>query len=472
LLATGNWKLETDKMPTTPAIDTTAAIDWYRRNRARSEAIFDLIDPAAYYSRPISLRNPIVFYEGHLPAFSVIAFLRRGLGKPPVDARLEGLFERGIDPETEASAVPRSGASTVWPTRDEVRAFARACDDAVVAAMRSLSSGPLPLEGLYTALEHEAMHQETLLYMWHRLPYAQKRGQTPFLQIHGGASSAPSTQDPQQSSRSSHTRRGQTPIPIPPGTATLGVNRDEIPFGWDNEFDAHRVAVAAFDVDAMPVTNAQFLEFVNAGGYTQRALWDDEGWTWIQQDRVQYPSFWTPASGQEQRAWKWRGMFEEIALPADWPVYVSHAEASAYAWWKGRRLMTEPEFHRAAYGTPGGTQRPHPWGEAAPDATRGHFDFTGFDPAPVGSHPAGASAWGVQDLVGNGWEWTSTLFAPFDGFAAMASYPEYSADFFDGRHYVMKGASPGTAKELIRCSFRNWFRGNYPYVYAKFRTVA
>jgi formylglycine-generating enzyme required for sulfatase activity len=77
----------------------------------------------------------------------------------------------------------------------------------------------------------------------------------------------------------------------------------------------------------------------------------------------------------------------------------------------------------------------------------------------------------VQDLVGNGWEWTSTLFAPFEGFEAMASYPEYSAEFFDGQHYVIKGASSATAKELIRPSFGNWFRPNYPYVYAKFRTA-
>src|SRR6185295_8110240 len=143
------------------AIDTRAAIAWYRRNRRRSEALFDLIDPAAYYTRPISLRNPIVFYEGHLPAFSVIAFLRRGLGRPPVDARLEQLFARGIDPESEQSAVPRSGASTVWPSRDELRAFARACDEAVLSALAD--NDDLPIEGLYTALEHEAMHQETLL---------------------------------------------------------------------------------------------------------------------------------------------------------------------------------------------------------------------------------------------------------------------------------------------------------------------
>jgi formylglycine-generating enzyme required for sulfatase activity len=152
-------------------------------------------------------------------------------------------------------------------------------------------------------------------------------------------------------------------------------------------------------------------------------------------------------------------------------VYVSQAEASAYAQWKKRRLLTEAEFHRAAYATPTGEERRQPWGEAQPVAARGHFDFAGFDPVPVGSFPSGASAWGVHDLVGNGWEWTSTVFGPFDGFAPMASYPEYSADFFDGRHFVMKGASPATARELIRRSFRNWFRGNYPYVYAKFRTA-
>src|SRR6476661_3233701 len=127
------------------AVDRASLVQWYLRNRERSRRLFDLIDPEVYYTRPIALRNPIVFYEGHLPAFSVIAFLRRGLAAPPVDPRFESLFERGIDPETEASAVPRSGASTVWPSRDDVRAFARACDEAVLSAMGSLSNAALPL---------------------------------------------------------------------------------------------------------------------------------------------------------------------------------------------------------------------------------------------------------------------------------------------------------------------------------------
>jgi len=446
------------------AIDTRAAIAWYRRNRQRSEALFDLIDPAAYYTRPISLRNPIVFYEGHLPAFSVIAFLRRGLGQPPVDARLEKLFERGIDPDSEEAAVPRSGASTTWPSRDEVRAFARKCDEAILAALERLDGTALPLEGLYTALEHEAMHQETLLYMWHRLPYELKHRPMGDDRWSTADEHRPmgddrwSTADERSSKASA---ANSASVTVPSGDAVLGADRASVAFGWDNEFDRHTVSVPAFEIDNLPVTNAQFLEFVNAGGYAIRDLWSDEGWSWIQEERVQYPAFWLPADTSPIALrpsaiehWRWRAMFQGEPLPPQWPVYVSHAEASAYARWKGRRLMTEPEFHRAAEG-----------------ASAGHHDFAGFDPIPVGSYPGTASRWGVHDLIGNGWEWTSTVFAPFDGFVPMRSYPEYSADFFDGRHYVMKGASPATAAELVRPSFRNWFRGNYPYVYAKFRTV-
>src|SRR3954462_14078447 len=121
------------------ALNRSSVVERYQRNRARTRALFDLIDPSTYYSRAIALRNPIVFYEGHLPAFSIIAFLRRGLGRPPVDARLEQLFERGIDPDSTDTAVPRSGANTEWPSRDEVRAFASACDEAVLQGIAQIT---------------------------------------------------------------------------------------------------------------------------------------------------------------------------------------------------------------------------------------------------------------------------------------------------------------------------------------------
>ena len=436
------------------AVRRADLVDWYVRNRERSRRLFDLLDPSVYYSRPISLRNPIVFYEGHLPAFSAIAFLRRALAAPPVDPRLEDLFARGIDPDSEASAVPRSGAATVWPRREAVLAFGSAVDAAVIEALRTADlddSRPAArrAEGLFTALEHEAMHQETLLYMWHRLPHEHKKKPRDLTYEIGGAPPA------------------YRSIAIPRGVATLGADRRRVTFGWDNEFDETRVDVPAFEADAHSVTNADFLAFVEAGGYRTRELWSDEGWEWSRAEQVEHPIFWVrDATGN----WSWRGMFEFIPLPLAWPVYVSQAEASAYAKWKGRRLMTESEFHRAAFGTPSGEERELPWG-AGIDTSRGNFDFASWEPVAAGSRPAGASAWGVHDLVGNGWEWTSTVFAPFAGFEPMPSYPEYSAEFFDGQHYVMKGASPGTAKELVRRSFRNWFRANYPYVYAKFRTA-
>ena len=449
-------------------VDRSSVVEWYQRNRARTRAIFDLIDPSAYYSRPIALRNPIVFYEGHLPAFSVIAFLRRGLGRPPVDARLEKIFERGIDPDTTDQAVPRSGANTVWPSRDEVLDFAARADAAIIDALedaefRDDRPAMHRAQALYTALEHEAMHQETLLYMWHRLPHEKKVLPAEAKKVLPPLGSPNSLWLPPSGGRTRERVR------IPAGTATLGADRNRIAFGWDNEFGEHRIEVPAFDIDVYNVTNSEFLEFVDAGGYRDRSLWSDEHWKWIQESQISHPSFWTlpdPAA-----SWRWIGMFESIPLPGDWPVYVSQAEADAYARWTGRRLPTEAEYHRAAFGTPAGDEQSYPWGETAPSAKHGNSDFARFDPVPVGSFPAGASAWGVHDLIGNGWEWTSTVFAPFPGFEALASYPEYSADFFDGQHYVMKGASTATARELIRRSFRNWFRPNYPYVYATFRTV-
>ena len=408
-------------------------VAWYRANRARTRRLFDLVVPEAYYERPIALRNPIVFYEGHLPGFSVNTLVKLALKRDGVDARLETLFARGIDPEDEAAV---RSPTDVWPAREEVQAFAAACDALVEETLRTatLEDDSVPHlrggEAVLTILEHELMHQETLLYMLHALPYEKKVGGRRSAVGGGKGFTAGS-------------------VKIPAGRATLGLKRGE-QFGWDNEFPEHVVEVPSFTIDVHNVTNGAYLEYMNATGAAA-------------------PHFWVRG---EKGRWDWRGMFESAPLPLDAPVYVTHEEAAAFARWKGKRLPTEAEFHRAAYGTPAGEERSQPWGDAVPDETRGNFDFAHWDPVPVGSYPAGASAWGVHDLVGNGWEWTSTLFGGFPGFTPMPSYPEYSADFFDEAHYVLKGASPVTPRELIRRSFRNWFRPTYPYVFATFRCVS
>jgi len=431
-----------------PAAASSTLARW-REGRAATHRFFDeTLTPGAYGARPIALRHPFVFYEGHLAAFGVNKLLREALGRPAIDAALERLFERGIDPPAEGSGRPEES----WPSRETVRAYVREADAAVGEA---LGSGALAgadfHEAVFTVLEHELMHQETLRYMLHRLPYREKRS----------PASAPPTEF------TGRVTRGET-VTIPAGIATAGARRGGIPFGWDNEFPESRPSVPVFSIDALPVTNGEFLAFVEAGGYGLASLWAPGDAEWLASRGVAHPAFWR----QEGGIWLWVGQFDPVPLPESWPVWVSHAEASAYACWKGQRLPTEAEFHRAAFGTPEGEERAFPWGDSPPAAAHGNFGGDRDDPVPVGSRPKGASAWGVQELVGNGWEWTSTPFAGFDGFEPMASYPAYSADFFDGRHFVLKGASPATPLPLVRRTFRNWFQSRYPYVYAKFRCVA
>ena len=442
--------------PTTTGdvVDRMEAIRSYQKNRARTAALFDLLMPDAYYHQPIPLRHPIVFYEGHIPAFSVNCFLKKGLGDSGIDPELEVLFARGIDPSDRATAA--ESAVDSWPKRETVQRYAQRADRAILDALRTaeIEGDGNPVlyrgQGVFTMLEHEVMHQETLLYMWHRLPVERKRCLASRSPVVDGAV-------PDRSM-----------VGVAAGRATLGSDVEEIPFGWDNEFPTCVVdEVAAFEIDQHNITNQDYLAFVEAGGYADRSVWTPEGWERRVAAGLEHPLFWERPAGR----WMWRGMFELITLPMAWPVYVTHDEAAAYAAWKGLRLPTEAEFHRAAYGTPDGTEQAHPWGDSPPDETRGNFDFRHWDPVPAGSYPAGASAWGVHDLVGNGWEWTSTVFHGFPGFKVMASYPEYSSDFFDGDHFVVKGASPATGRSLVRRSFRNWFWPHYPYMYASFRCV-
>ena len=434
-------------------LDRADVLARYAVNRRRTRELFDLLDESTYYKRPISLRNPVVFYEGHIPAFSVNTLIKKALGWKGVDEHLETIFARGIDPESEATSVARGNPA--WPSRMDVHQYVDEADRLIEKAIASADlerPSHLMLDqarALWTILEHEEMHQETLGYIWHQVPYSCKRKPV------GYRTETPSTTEADEPS---HAR-------IPAGIATLGTDLRESAFAWDNECPVHQVHVNSFGIDTFKVTNGQFMEFVRAGGYRAPQWWRPEDWAWIESAGVVHPAFWE----RDGDRWFWRGMFERVELPMDWPVYVTWAEAHAFARWRRLRLPTEAEYHRAAFGTPEGRERGYPWGDTIGTQVPGNFDFVRWDPEPASAHPEGASAFGVHDLIGNGWEWTSTVFGPFDGFEPLPTYPEYSAEFFDGDHFVMKGASPLTARTLVRRGFRNWFRPRYPYVYATFR---
>ncbi len=426
--------------------------------RRRSDALFDVVRSDSIYERPIPERHRIVFYLGHLDAFDWNLLHENVCGLKSFHPEFDRLFAFGIDPV--GGGLPSDQPSD-WPSLEVVRDYVsrirtvldEKLSDGILDSPDSARDG-FPLDTLLNvAVEHRLMHVETLAYMLHQLPLEQKVGQP----------DPPSLVTPAVKHRMVH---------IPAGIATLGLARSSDTFGWDNEHEVHTAQVPAFEINQYMVTNQKYLEFMTAGGYEARGLWSDgssdDDWNWKTACGVSHPAFWKKGSG----GWLYRGMFEEVPLPLDWPVYVSHAEAAAYARWAGKSLPTEAEWHRAAYGTADGSGRHYPWGGEEPDSNLGNFDFKGWNPAPVNAYPQNRSAFGVHGMVGNGWEWTSTVFAPFPGFEPFPFYRGYSADFFDGKHFVMKGGSARTARCMLRPTFRNWFQAHYQYMYAGFRCVS
>jgi gamma-glutamyl hercynylcysteine S-oxide synthase len=423
--------------------------------RRNTDELFGIIKPQFLYERPIPERHRLIFYLGHLEAFDWNLLHERAFSIPSFHPEYDRLFAFGIDPVD--GGLPTDSPAD-WPSRDEIQSYnsqvRTRIDEAIEnAQQKSSSNNDLHLL-LETAIEHRLMHAETLTYLLHRMP-AQKKIAPPYRSL------------PFQSLAKLHS------VEIPAGRASLGLKTETgQEFGWDNEFAAHSVEVPAFSIDNLNVTNARFLQFVQAGGYENDSLWTPEAREWKRRENVHHPAFWHRNEISSSDPWLYRTMFNDVPLPMHWPVYVSHAEATAYANWLGKKLPTEAQFHRAAYGTPGSdSERSFPWGENLPAPKFGNFDFNFWDPLPVASIPLNSSAFGIYDLVGNGWEWTCTPFAPFAGFEPRPFYPGYSADFFDGKHFVLKGGSPRTAASMLRRSFRNWFQPHYPYVYATFRCV-
>lgn len=387
--------------------------------RTCTDRLFAMLRPDSLYERPIPERHRIIFYLGHVEAFDWNLICRNSLGIPSFQAELDQLFAFGIDPP--AGQLPNDQPKD-WPTVAKVQQYNHKVRKVLDETMQE-DLGDV----LHIAIEHRLMHAETFTYILHTLSSDRK--------------SATASNPQHVSPEPVHTQ-----IEIPGGSANLGRRRQDR-FGWDNEYEPSTVPVPSFAISKYKVTNRQYLEFVHSGG-TAPHFWDCRGDQWF-----------------------WRGMFGLVPLPLDWPVYVTYEQALAYATWRGQSLPTEAQFHRAAYGTPQGAERPYPWGEDPPCSLRGNLDFSQWDPIAVTASPQGDSAFGVSQLVGNGWEWTATEFHPFPGFQPYALYPGYSARFFDGSHQVLKGASPRTAARLVRRSFRNWFRSGYAYAYAAFRCV-
>lgn len=237
---------------------------------------------------------------------------------------------------------------------------------------------------------------------------------------------------------------------VPAGPVWIG-NEDAT--ALDNEAPARWIRLPDYSIDAYPVTQAQYREFMQAGGYGQAQFWSPEGWQWVSAQGIRQPLYW-----QED------GRFDHHPVCG-----VSYYEAEAYARFVNKRLPTEFEWEKAARWDPQQPRsRRYPWGEDAPNPHHGNHSHTIGHTTPVNAYPASKSAIGCYDLLGNVWEWTASWFEGYPGFQAFP-YRGYSQAYFDRAHRVLRGGSWATRSWAVRGSFRNWYHPHVREIFAGFR---
>jgi len=405
----------------------------------RYESLFEVLScDEAYYCKPIALRHPLIFYYGHTATFFVNKFMLAGLIQQRIDPRLESMFAVGVD---EMSWDDLDEARYEWPQVAEVAAYrarVRALVDRVIrkTPLRLPIGWRDPFWAVLMGIEHERIHIETssVLIRQHALRYVRPHPAWRPCTQHG---------EPPRN----------TLVEIPAGAVRLGRPFDEPVYGWDNEYGEHRADVPAFKAARQLVSNREFLAFVDGGGYTDDALWDEEGLGWRRFAGATHPTFWVPSAA----GWRLRLMCEEVPMPWDWPVEVNCLEAQAFCRWQARatglavRLPTEDEWHRI-YDHARLADVP----QDAPARANLHLDHWASS-CPVTTFRHGE----LFDVVGNVWQWCATPTYPFDGFDVHPIYDDFTTPTFDNLHNIIKGGSwistGNESRHVSRYAFRRHF---------------
>ncbi len=415
----------------------------------RFESLYGLLaNDEAFYHRPEPLRHPHIFYFGHTAVFFVNKLILAKLIDTRIDEKLESIFAVGVD---EMSWDDLDETHYDWPSVEATRRY-RARVRALVDDLIDTLPLKLPITWsspwwvILMGIEHENIHIETSSVLIRQTPLSMVRSSHEW----------PLCPD-----------RGPAPanelLSVPGGIVRLGKAKSDDHYGWDNEYGRHETSIPPFKASKYIVSNGEFMDFVEAGGYRDDRWWSDEGRAWRDYRKADHPIFWVP----DGKRWRYRALTQEIAMPLDWPVDVNYHEASAFCRWLGHksgrklRLPTEdewarlrehcqvPDMPRWGDKAPANIALEH-WASACPVTTFAHGDFF--------------------DVIGNVWQWSETPIYPFEGFEVHPIYDDFTTPTFDGRHNLIKGGSFISLGDEALASARYAFRRHF-YQHAGFRYV-
>jgi len=434
-------------MTTPPPTPEISAEQWrsrveavLTRARDRSRLLTDAVDDDDLVRQHSPLMSPLVWDLAHVGNQEELWLVRDVGGRAPVRRDIDQLYDAFQHARADRPSLPLLGPAGARSYVREVRA--KVLD---VLEHSPLEGRPLLDQAFAFGMvaQHEQQHDETMLATH---------------QLRAGAAVLDAPNPPPPASLPC------AEVLVPGGPFTMGTSTE--PWALDNERPDHVVQVEPFFIDTAAVTNGAYQGFIDAGGYDEPAWWSAAGWAHRQEAGLTAPLFWQ----REGDTW-WRMRFgvREQVPPSEPVMHVSFHEAQAYAAWARRRLPTEAEWEKAARWDPAtGRSRRYPWGDEDPEPQHANLGQRHLRPAGAGAYPRGASPLGVHQLMGDVWEWTSSDFGGYPGFAAFP-YPEYSLVFFGSEYKVLRGGSFGSDAVAVRGTFRNW---DYPVrrqIFAGFR---
>jgi gamma-glutamyl hercynylcysteine S-oxide synthase len=411
--------------------------------RERTEALLAPVDDARLSAQNDPLQSPLVWDYGHIAVYEELWLVHRLSGAVPPDTERMHVYDAFENPR-------RVRGTLTLMSRPEVAAYRDGVDRRALELLEEAdleADDPL-LRGGYVhemIIEHEHQHTETILQTLQLI----EGGYRP--ELPPAPPGRPVVEDM---------------VTVPGGEYTVGSPGHQ---PYDNERGAHPVTLAGFRIDRFPVSCGRYLEFVEDGGYRRPELWGERGRAWLAESGATAPKHWR----REGTGWVTDRFGHLVPVEPDRPVmHVCWHEADAFARWSGRRLPTELEWEVAARWDPAtGRMRRYPWGDEPPARHHANLDQRLFGCAPLGAYPRGASALGCEQMIGDVWEWTSSDFLPYPGFAAFP-YREYSEVFFGGDYKVLRGASWAARPSVARATFRNWDHPIRRQIFAGLRCAA
>jgi iron(II)-dependent oxidoreductase len=420
--------------------------------RRRTLALLAPLDDVDLTRQVSPLMSPLVWDLAHIGHYEELWLLRNLAGAPATDPHFDDVYDAFKHPRRDRPALRILDPDGARRYLAEVRE--RVLDG---LAHADLDGGdPLLAHGFVYGMvvQHEHQHDETMLATIQLMETAALQG---VVRDDADTTSTTVASAPDE-------------LALPGGVFVMGTDAE--PWAYDNERPAHEVEVAPFRIDRTPVTNAAYHAFMADGGYDDPRLWTDDGWKWRMEADLAHPQFWRRESAGDWSLLRYGRRLDLTRIAAQPVQHVCWYEADAYARWRGARLPTETEWEYASSWGPDARKRRYPWGDTDPDGSLANLGQTRDGPVATGTRPRGASAWGVEQMVGDVWEWTSSGFDAYPGFRSFP-YREYSEVFFptpaggnagqsnqpNGEYKVLRGGSWATHPSALRTTFRNW---DYP----------